>query len=126
MSLTTGQQALVRRIMTMPDRPNVVWPGGGDKPLPRYVIQNAAGAQSRFGIDGTTESYPEINVRVETDSNNPDASANDALVAKLDARFRPGDTFDGVEIVDATWPRQPLLSTGVYAVPVIIRCRYIF
>lgn len=125
MSLTTGQQALIRRVTTMSAPPNVVLPNGKGKPLPRYVVQASGGSQSTFDLSGTTDSRPEIVVRVETEADEF-ATENDSLVAALVARFKPGDEFDGVEIMDAPLPRPPLEGDGVYSVPVIIRGRYIF
>lgn len=125
MSLTTGQQALVARIINMPGRPNVVLPNGPSADCPRYVIQKAGGAQRTAGLDGRTDGTPEIVVRVETKSTYD--VENDALVAALVARFRPGDRFDGVTIIEAPLPRPALPPVGgVYAVPVRIRGQYSF
>jgi hypothetical protein len=126
MSMTDGQQALIRRIVTMDDPPNIALPNGPGVGLPRYVIQEAGGSQNTFDMAGTVESFPEIVVRVETEDGEY-ATENNALVKALVARFKPGSRFDGITILDAADPRPPLPGGGdVYAVPVIIRGRYVF
>lgn len=122
MSITTGQQALIRRIVTMTTDANIVLPNGPGKGLPRYVIQAAGGAQQTASLKGRTEAAPEIVVRVET-ADGEYATQNDELVAALVARFPlDGAPFDGVVIREAPLPRPPLpVADGVYAVPVIIR-----
>ncbi|HBT01653.1 MAG TPA: hypothetical protein DEB47_17755 [Citreicella sp.] len=132
MSITEGHQALIRRIVTMSGAPNIVLPGGPGKALPRIVVQVSGGSQRTMGLSGATDSTPEITVRVETaqkDAQGRDAyaTANDALVAALVARFAVGGTFDGVTIEDAPLPRPALpVTDGVYSVPVIIRGRLFF
>lgn len=124
MSLTDGQQALIRRIVTMTRTANVVLPNGSDEPLPRYVVQASGGSQRTVG--GRTEANPEITVRVETCSGK-NATQSDELVAALVDRFPVHARFDGVTILDAPLPRPPLPDTdGVYSVPVIIRGRTSF
>lgn len=132
MSITLGQQALIDRITTMVDPPNIVLPGGEAFGLPRYVVQVAGGAQQRETVGGLTRANPEIVVRVETKTVT-DAGAfaltteSNDLVAALVARFAVGDTFDGVTILEAPLPRAPLpVTDGVYSVPVIIRGRCYF
>lgn len=125
MSLSTGQQALIRRIVTMDGAPNIRLPNGPGADLPRYVVQVSGGSQSGFGVDGSTEARPEIVVRVETISDTY-ATESDALVSALVDRFSPGDTFDGIEITSAPLPRAPIEGNGIYAVPVIISGRFIF
>jgi hypothetical protein len=121
MSLTVGQQALIRRIVTMTTSANIVLPNGPGAGLPRYVVQVSGGSQIRRTVDGTTEARPEIVVRVET-KDGEYANENDTLVAALVARFPCNASFDGVTIIDAPLPRAPLpLADGVYSVPVIIR-----
>lgn len=120
MSLTAGQQALIRRIVTMTTDANIVLPNGPGAALPRYVIQAAGGSQRTRTTDGVTEARPEILVQVETGTDY--ATNNDALVAALVARFPVTANFDGVTIIDAPLPRPPLpVTEGVYSVPVIIR-----
>ena len=125
MSLTAGQQALIRRIVTMTTSANIVLPNGPGAALPRYVVQVSGGSQRTATVDGVTDARPEIVVRVETVAD-AYATDNDALVAALVARFRPGDKFDGVTVIDAPLPRPPLVGDGVYSVPVIIRGRFSF
>ncbi|WP_156127774.1 hypothetical protein [Pseudooceanicola atlanticus] len=125
MSLTAGQQAMIARIINMPGRPNLVLPAGPAADCPRYVVQEAGGAQRTVGLDGHTDSTPEIIVRVET--NTKYSVENAELVAALVALFRPGDRFDGVTIIDAPLPRPALPTTrGIYAVPIRIRGQYSF
>ena len=120
MTLVTGQQALIRRIVTMTTSANIVLPNGPGRGLPRYVIQVSGGSQQNTLVRGTTEAVAEIVVRVETGTEY--ATANDALVDALVARFPVTEVFDGVTIRDAPLPRPPLpVTEGVYAVPVIIR-----
>jgi hypothetical protein len=125
MSLTDGQQKMINHIVTMDDPPGIALPNGPGVGLPRYVIQEAGGLQRTFDMAGTVESFPEIVVRVETEDGEY-ATENNALVKALVARFKPGTRFDGVTILDPASPRPPLRGGGVYAVPVIIRGRYVF
>jgi hypothetical protein len=121
MSLTLGQAALIRRIVTMTTDANIVLPNGPGAGLPRYVVQAAGGTQRTRTIDGVTEARPEIVVRVETEAG-AYATESDSLVADLVARFDVGDSFDGVTIIERPSPRPPLpVADGVYSVPVIIR-----
>lgn len=124
MSLSTGQQALIRRVVTMDSPPNIMLPNGPGKGLPRYVVQVSGGSQRTAMLDGTTDAYPEIVVQVETESSEY-ATENDTLVAALVARFKPGDKFDGVTIMDAPLPRSAVPGP-CYSVPVIIRGRMSF
>ncbi|MGI3168397.1 hypothetical protein ACRARG_04545 [Pseudooceanicola sp. C21-150M6] len=125
MSITAGQAALIRRIVTMTDPPNIVLPNGPGKGLPRYVVQVSGGAQRTMGVNGSTEARPEIVVRVETGTDY--STENDALVSALVARFAVGDLFDGVKITAAPSPRAALpVTDGVYSVPVVIRGNYHF
>lgn len=125
MSMTDGQQKLINRIVTMDDPPNIALPNGPGVGLPRYVVQEAGGSQNTFDMAGAVESFPEIVVRVETEDGEY-ATQNNALVKALVTRFKPGSRFDGITILDAPSPRPPLRGGGVYAVPVIIRGRYVF
>ena len=126
MSLTDGQQALIRRIVEMTRTAGVVLPNGKDAPLPRYVIQAAGGTQRTATIGGKTEATPEIVVRVETMQGDY-ATDNDALVSDLVDLFAVNDRFECVTILDAPLPRPPLpVVDGVYSVPVIIRGRTYF
>ena len=125
MSMTNGHQAIISRIVTMSGAPNVVLPNGPGKDCPRFVVQEAGGSQRTATVAGETDAYPEVIVRVETDT--AYATENNALVAALVARFAPGSRFDGVTILDAPLPRAPLpVTEGVYSVPVIIRGRISF
>ena len=120
MSLTNGQQALIKRIVEMTTSANIMLPNGPGKTAPRYVIQEAGGAQRTRTIDGVTEAFPEIVVLVETKSKY--TTDNNSLVAALVARFPVNARFDGVQILDAPLPRPPLpVVEGIYSVPVIIR-----
>ena len=125
MSMTEGQKALIGRILGMSTSASIAMPNGPSKECPRYAIQAAGGSQRTATIGGTTESNPEIVVRVETDTDY--ATENDEMVAALVARFPVNARFDGVIILDAPLPRPPLpVLDGVYSVPVIIRGRYYF
>lgn len=125
MSITTGHQALIKRIVQMSTTANIVLPNGPGKDLPRYVIQAAGGSQRTATVGGITESYPEIVVQVETGTDYADD--NDDLVADLVSLFAVNSRFDGVTIIDAPLPRPPLpVDRGVYSVPVIIRGFYPF
>ncbi len=129
MSITAGHQALIRRVVTMTDPPNIVLPNGPGKGLPRYVIQAAGGAQTPADMTGETRAFPEIVVRVETKAwpEGQYAIESDALVAALIARFPVGVKFDGVKIDRAPEARTELpVIDGVYSVPVIIRGTYHF
>lgn len=126
MSITTGQTAIMTRIATMETDANIVWPDGPGAGLPRYVMQAAGGAQRTATLAGQTDADPEVVVRVETLAGTY-ATANTTLVAALVARFRPGDRFGGVTILDAPSVRPPLpVIEGVYSVPVVIRGRFYF
>lgn len=129
MSITAGQQALIRRILTMTTSANIVVPNGSAKGLPRYVVQASGGSQRTLGLSKITDARPEITVRVETGVW-PDvqySTLSDTLVAALVARFAVSDQFDGVTIEDAPSVRPPLpVTDGVFAVPVIIRGRCFF
>ena len=110
MSITLGQKAIINRIVTMADPPNICLPNGEAFGLPRYVIQVAGGAQQRETVGGLTRANPEIVVRVETKTVTDDegfalTTENDALVEALVARFAVGDRFDGVTILEAPSPR---------------------
>jgi hypothetical protein len=122
MDITDGQQALINRIVQMDNPPNIALPGGPGKNLPRYVVQAAGGSSNTFDLDGNTEDFPEIVVRVET-KDGEYATENDGLVKALIGRFKPGSQFDGVTILVPPSVRPPLPGGGVYAVPVIIRGR---
>lgn len=127
MSITTGQQKLINRVVTMASPPNIIIPGGKSKDMPRYVIQAAGGSQQTvFRNKGMTDATAEINVRVETGTDVYSVIENDSLVAALVARFPVGASFDGITILDAPLPRPPVTSAGVYAIPVIIRGRFFF
>lgn len=104
----------------MPNPPNIVLPNGPGAACPRYVVQEAGGAQRTRTLDGVTEALPEILVRVETDSEY--TTENNELVSRLVARFPANSRFDGVIIREAPLPRPPLPSeSGVYSTPVFIR-----
>lgn len=124
MSLTAGQQALINRLVTMTDPPNIVLPNGPGKGLPRYVVQVSGGAQGTATLGGETEATPEIVIRVETEDGGY-AVESDTLVAALVARFAVGDRFGGVTIAEAPLPR-PAIPGACYAVPVIVRGRTSF
>lgn len=125
MSITTGQQALIRRIVTMTGGTNVVLPNGPDKGLPRYVVQVSGGGQRAMGLSQQTDAKPEIVVRVET-VDGEYTTENDQLVAALVARFNNCPKFDGVVIESAPQVRPPIQGGGVYAVPVVITGRFFF
>ncbi|MBR9841435.1 MAG: hypothetical protein GYB50_26815 [Rhodobacteraceae bacterium] len=129
MSITTGQQALINRVVTMASPPSIVLPNGPGKGLPRFVIQTAGGSQQPSTLTGETRAFPEILVRVETNAF-PEGQyliQSDALVAALVARFPPGVKFDGVKIDRAPDVRPPLpVTDGVYAVPVYVRGTFTF
>ena len=55
MSITTGQQALIRRIVTMTTSANIVLPNGAGAGLPRYVVQAAGGTQRTATLAGLTD-----------------------------------------------------------------------
>lgn len=120
MSLVSGQQALIRRIVTMSTAASIVLPNGPGASLPRYVLLEAGGSQRTRTLDGVTEARPEILVRVETETIY--STESNQLVAALVARFPVNSSFDGVKILDAPLPRPPLpVTDGVYSVPVVIR-----
>ena len=126
MDITDGQLALMQRVATMPDAPNIVWPDGPGAGSPRFVMQASGGSQRTFTIRGTTEANPEIVVRVETDEGDL-GRANKELVSRLVARFPVTLRFDGLTILSAPEVRPPLPATGgVYSVPVIITARQYF
>ncbi|NDV52108.1 hypothetical protein [Salipiger sp. PrR003] len=129
MSITAGHQALIRRVVTMTDPPNIVLPNGEGKGLPRYVVQAAGGAQTPADMTGKTRAFPEIVVRVETKAwpAGQYFIESDALVAALVARFPPGAKFDGVKIDRAPDVRPSLpVTDGVLSIPVVIRATFIF
>ena len=126
MSIRTGQDRLIERLVTMPDAPNIKIPEGSGVSLPRYIVQYAGGAQNTDTIDGQTEASPEILVMVETRRDQLTNKSNE-LIGKLYDRFVPGDSFSGVTIRSVPDVRPPLPSDGdVYRVPVYIRGRYQF
>lgn len=133
MSITLGQQALIDRVVSMTDPPNIVLPNGEPFDLPRYVIEVAGGAQQRETVGGLTRANPEIVVRVETrivavDNTFSLTDESNALVEALVERFAVGDRFDGVTIVEAPSPRPalPVQDGDTYSVPVVIRGRCYF
>lgn len=125
MSITTGQQALIKRIVQMSTTADIVLPNGKAKGLPRYVIQASGGAQRTRTISGTTEAYPEIVVKVETGTEY--ATDNDTLISDLVTLFAVTTRFDGVTILDAPEVKPALpVTEGVYSVPVVIKGFYSF
>lgn len=123
MSITDGQQALIRRIVTMTTSANIILPNGPQgASVPRYVVQVSGGGQRNRFVRGTTEARPEITVRVET-LDGEYTTESDALVKSLVGRFAVGGApFDGVKILDAPLVQPPLPATqGLYVVPVVIR-----
>lgn len=127
MSVVAAQQALIRRVLTMPGRPGIVLPNhrGPYPPPPRYVVQVSAAAQVRLGISPYTDATAEIVVRVET-ADAAFAGDSDALVQALVDRFPLGARFDGVTVVDRPLPRPPFHADGLYVAPVIVRGRTFF
>lgn len=127
MSITDGQQALIRRIVTMTTEAGIVLPEAPQgASLPRYVVQEAGGTQRSQTLDGLVESRPEIVVRVEVGQGNYTTESN-ALIAALSSRFKPGDEFDGIQITQPIDVRPPLpANQGIYSVPVIIRGLYCY
>ena len=125
MSITDGQQAIIKRLVE--ESPiNVVLPNGPDKGLPRYHVQEVGGIQNTIGVDGTTEADAEVLVRVET-RNLEYSTENNELTKELYRMFPVGLRYGGVTILEAPDPRPPLpMQDGVYAVPVYIRARSYF
>lgn len=126
MSMTDGHQAIISRIVSEAGSTSVVLPQGPGKGLPRYVVQEAGGAQRTITLEGDTFATPEIVVRVETVSGQY-ATENNALTKTLVQMFPPGLVFGDMKVREAPDVRPPLPATdGVYAVPVIIRAEFSF
>lgn len=133
MSMTLGYKEIILRIVegapygTSLVLPNT--PANEGFPLPRYVIQEAGGAQATRGLDGWTEATAEVVVRVETSTGGFATQSNDlveALVALFPASLRFGVSTD-MTVLEAPNVRPPLPGEdGVYAVPVIVRARFSF
>jgi hypothetical protein len=125
-SLASGHQAIISRIVAETSGTNIVLPNGPGKSLPRYVVMEAGGSQRPFGLDGRTEAFPEVVVRVETLADKYATQAN-TLCGDLVAMFPPGLLFSGMQVVRAPDIRPPLpVLDGVYSVPVVIQVRFVF
>lgn len=126
MSIIAAQQAIIRRLLTAPGRPNIVLPNeGGEVPLPRWVVQAGPASQRRATIGGTMDATLEIVVTVETAAD-AFATESDALVQQLVDRFPVDARFDGVRIMEPLSPRPALPGGPHHAVPVVIRGRLRF
>ncbi|KAF0675072.1 hypothetical protein [Profundibacterium mesophilum] len=124
MSITDGQEALIRHLLTMQGAPNIALPNDGGAELPRYVVQASGGAQRTILVDGTTDAFPEIVVLVET-AKGRGAGQNNDFVKLLVGHFAPNTKFEGIQIIEAPFARPPLTGE-VYSVPVVIRGRTFF
>lgn len=125
MSITNGHKALINRIAQMSTTANIQFPNGPNVAMPRYVIQTMGGRQRTATISGTTESYPEILVHVETDERY--VNENDTMVEDLVSLFAVNVRFDGVTILNAPEVGGRLgEQKGAYSVPVTIRGFYPF
>jgi hypothetical protein len=90
------------------------------------VVQEAGGRQTRFGLDGKTEAYPEVLVRVETESGEYSTEASN-MVRALVGVFPRGTRFGDYTVLDEPDVRPPLpVSDGVYAVPVYVSARVVY
>lgn len=127
MSIATGHDAIIRRIINEFTGGNIVLPNGPSKDLPRIVLQEAGGVQLPFGLDGKTLSYPTVLVRVETDAGNYSTEAT-TIVNEIVSLFQPGiPAFDDVTVDRRPDVRPALpITNGVYAVPVYVRGRYVY
>lgn len=122
-SVVDAQNALIRRLQTMPDRPAIAYPNGPRvTELPRIFVQVVTPSQRPFGMDGQTQVDAEINARIETEGDQLDTEAN-SILAAIQAHFRPSTRFDDVTIIEAPRPAGAYQSGGVYHIPVIIRGR---
>lgn len=122
-SITAAQNALIKRLQDMPDRPALAYPNGPVvTELPRIVVQVVTPSQRPFGLDGQTQADIEINARIEM-ADGDFTTVADSLVTAIQEHFRPSTTFDDVTIMQAPIARTGYRESGVYHVPVIIRGR---
>jgi len=126
MSMTDGHQAIIARIVAQAGATGVALPNGAGVGLPRYVVQEAGGAQRTVTLSGLTDARAEVVVRVETAADGY-ATANNALVKALVQMFPPGLRFGAMTVLQAPDVRPPLpVTDGVYSVPVIVRAEFTF
>lgn len=128
MSKSDGHIAIMTRLATMPDAPNVIWPNDDGKTpngLPRIVMSAAGGPQSTVGLTLATDATPEVLAMVET-AKGDFGAASRQIVNQIMARFPVGLGFDGVVIETAPDERPPMPSSAAHRVPVYIRGRIFF
>lgn len=126
MSQTDGHQAIISRMIAELSGSNIVLPNGPGKSLPRYVVMEAGGRQTPATLDGTTDAYPEVVVRVETRAG-VYATQNNNMVSALVDAFPLGLQFSGMRVHRAPDVRPPLpIQDGVYSVPVIVTAQFNF
>ena len=119
MGVADGHEAIVARIVDQAVI-DVALPNGTDKPLPRYVVQEAGAAQRPVGVNGQTDADCQVAVRVEV-AEGTYAQNTKTYISALEAMFPPGLLFSGVKVTRAPDVRPPLpITQGVYSVPVIV------
>lgn len=124
MTITAGQSAIINRIRLTINAPSIVTPNDPGSPaLPRWVVQTSASQARTATIGGSSDATVEVVVRVETEhgQHTGGSEGSAALVQILENRFIPGDRFDGMTVMERPRVTPPIVSDGVYAVPVIIR-----
>lgn len=121
MSLAIGHQKIIARLIDeLPSGSNIVLPNGPRKDLPRYVVMEAAGRQRPVTLDGVSDAYPEVVVRVETQAGAYSTESSAMVQAIVDA-FPLGLHFSGMVVHEAPASRPPLpVRDAVYSVPVVV------
>ena len=125
MDFTQAQQALIRHLQAMPQRPPLVYPNvEGSRPLPRIVVQVASYAGQPLTLDGIVDAATEISAQVEVASGRGDEAAG--IIQRILSHFPLNLRIDGLVIDRPPMPRPPIQYTGYQATPVIIRGRHFF
>lgn len=125
MSATLAQDALLKRLMSMPDRPSIAYPNGLNVEPPRIVVEFPAASQNTSELGGLTQGTAEMIARVETKDGELDTEAK-SIATQIVEHFPVGLETDLVTIVQAPSPRTAYQADGVYHIPVIVRGRYHF
>jgi len=125
-SIVDAQNALIERLMGMPDRPAIAYPSGKVvNDLPRIVVQKLAPTQRTLNLSGDTDSTASILARIEIEDGQGDARSSEILTA-IQERFPVGFEAATFWIEDLPASQAEYQAGGVYHVPVIISGRYIF
>lgn len=121
MTALEGQDALIRRLIAMPDAPSFVFPNDpSGAETPRAVIQSGPNAQQTITIGGVTKGVFEIVVRVEVPDGEYTTQAHE-IANRIIAQFPYGERFEGITVTEVPYPRPGYSAEGIYHLPVIIR-----